>query len=114
MPRSRSHVHSVKQEWDKLSKPEDDLALVVAASFVHPSHYPDTRITDGNLYVVSRLPEMDAHISALLRQKQKLVFGYDTTFKCGDFRTSILIFRHPYLEDNRVVPGAFLFHSTKE
>ena len=114
MPRSRSHVHSVKKELDQTSKPEDDLALVIAESFVHPAHYPDTRVVDGNLYVISRLPEMDAHISALIRQKQKLVFGYDTTFKCGEFWTSILIFRHPYLEDHRVVPCAFLFHSTKE
>ena len=83
-------------------------------SIAHPEFYPDTRIYKGKLYVTVRLPEMDTHIAKLLGQKQKLQFGYDTTFKCGDFWCSILIFRHPYLKEEKIVACGVLLHQSKE
>ena len=45
--------------------------------------------------------------------KAKLVFSYDTTFNCGDYYLSVLVFRHPYIKGNPCIPVAFMMHDRK-
>ena len=112
--RNRKQLQNMHYNMKKFEKPEDDLALVQAESIAHADFFPDTRIYKGKLYVTARLPEMEAHVRSLLAQKQPILCGYDTTFKCGDFWVSILVFRHPYLKEENIVPFGFLFHQSKE
>ena len=113
-PRNLKYIHNIQSEMNRISKPEDDVALVEIKSIVHPKHIPDKRRFNGKLYVVQRLPEMDAHINKLLGIGIPLTFGYDTTFNCGDFYVSILVFRHPCIKKEPIIPAGFLFHEAKE
>ncbi len=68
-----------------------------------------------DLDVVIGLKEMFDLFNELLETQThfQITLGYDTTFKCGNFYISPILFRHIYFENSPVIPLAFLIHDRK-
>jgi len=112
-PRNLEQVYSVKRKMMKLKTFEDDVSHMMYLAIVHSEYLPRYKRYDGALYASSRLPEMDHHFNQLLKSHESVVLHYDTTFNCGDFFVSMLVFRHPFLQGRPVLPLRFLFHDSK-
>ncbi|CAG2237138.1 unnamed protein product [Mytilus edulis] len=107
-------VRKVNEE-ERLSKDDIYNLLLLAYhmdGFIHEvTVFPD-------LSSIIALPEMISIVNQLLDVNTEddvpFVFFYDTTFKCGDFFVSPLVFRNIIFEDRPIMPVAFLIHSRKK
>ena len=113
-PRNYNQVRAFKRQMKIDSSLEDPEALLMYHSVIFPKYLPVYGRQDGLLYTVCKLPEMDSHFSQILNHCKNITLHYDTTFNCGKYYVSILLFRHPYLKDQNIIPLRILFHESKK
>ena len=113
-PRNKFQVNNEKARLKRLQFPEDQRSLLEYHAIVFPETLPDCRTYRGRKYAVCCLPQMDQHLKEVMKHSGGVTLNYDTTFNCGKFYVSILSFRHPFFEEEPVIPLAILFHETKK
>ena len=112
-PRNMKQFYNAAHIMKKEQFPEDQLALMDYHAMMFPKLMPDYRTIDGKKYALCVLPQMDAHLNAVLKSASQLVLNYDTTYDCGNFLVSILSFRHPWFEEEPIIPVSVLIHETR-
>ena len=114
-PRNLRQVQNVKRTVDeskRLSK--DGIYNIIELAY----HIPDFVLQIDifpDLVAVLGVKNIFTEFKKLLRLKSDspLRLGYDTTFECGDFYVSPLIFAHVLFENDPTIPLAFLIHDRK-
>ena len=101
-------VRKVNEE-ERLSK--DDIYNLLLLAY-HMDGFINEVTVFLDLNSIIALPEMISIVNQLLDVNTEgdipFVFFYDTTFKCGDFFVSPLVFRNIIFEDRPIMPVAFL------
>ena len=91
----------------------DPICNLLELYFLIPGFVHDIRIVP-HLYCVVGLDITLKMVNDILKDDaDKCVFGYDTTYLLGDYYLSLIVLRHPYLENNPIFPVAALLHERK-
>lgn len=112
-PRNVNQFYAAKRSLKKESELEDPVGLLVYHSIIHKEYMPVYSRLNGILYAVAKMPEMDTHFRQVLAAEKNISLHYDTTFDCGPYFVSILLFRHPFLRGRPIVPLRFFSTKTK-
>ncbi|XP_076809184.1 uncharacterized protein LOC143452201 isoform X1 [Clavelina lepadiformis] len=85
-----------------------ELALSLEGFVLDIHLYPQLQITFGIAELFRELREVT------LTGNSNLFLYYDTTFNCGDFYISTLLFQHQLFKERPIVSVAFYMHESKE
>ena len=104
---------------EKKLGPDSVMNLAEMAAVIEEGKFCQKLEIHPDLMCLFALPKLLDEFEKILKNiKEPILMHYDTTFNIGDFYVSMLVVRHPLLENTSnlctpAIPIAFLFHERK-
>ena len=116
VPKNQSQVKNhVRLERENMRLSHDDIYNTVELHY-HLNDYVLQLDMLPSFACVLGLKEVLTDFGNLqqLRRKGKILCSYDTTYNCGDFYVSLIVFKHILFENEPTIPLAFLIHEKRD